>query len=442
MTDKALYWFTRDLRIRDNSLLLKAARESHRLVCVAIVDPVWFQHRLWQRPAMSPLRWQFLYQSLVDLNQALQAYGQKLHIFYGSSRKTLVALIGEHSIDRLYVSHQAGSFEQGLVKEVQDDLPQLNIHQADQYTLFNREQLPFSLEEVPESYSKFRKQVEHLPVIKPSAKPLSLPPMPGSIQPLQAQQQPDWLPRPQVLAPQFKGGITAAAAHIQSYFSSAAPSRYKQLRNELAGWENSSKFSPWLAHGCVSPRQLKQALLSYEQAHGENESTYWLYVELLWREYFQWLHYRTGTKLFAFGGEQGKAPLTTFYPERFRKWCEGETPYALVNACMKELKATGYLSNRGRQIAASCLVNELAVDWRYGAAWFEHCLLDYDVAVNWGNWQYIAGVGADPRGGRHFNLEKQAQQYDPDKLYQRRWKAQAKPALDSRDAADWPIMPD
>jgi deoxyribodipyrimidine photo-lyase len=67
--------------------------------------------------------------------------------------------------------------------------------------------------------------------------------------------------------------------------------------------------------------------------------------------------------------------------------------------------------------------------------------LDYDVAANWGNWQYIAGVGADPRGGRHFNLEKQTQLYDPDHFYQKRWKAEARPVLDSRDAADWPIIP-
>lgn len=77
-------------------------------------------------------------------------------------------------------------------------------------------------------------------------------------------------------------------------------------------------------------------------------------------------------------------------------WCKGNTPYPLVNACMRELLATGYLSNRGRQIVASCLINELKLDWRYGAAWFQQQLIDYDTAVNWGNWQYIAGVGADP----------------------------------------------
>ncbi|MFK7865495.1 MAG: FAD-binding domain-containing protein, partial [Pseudohongiellaceae bacterium] len=171
-----------------------------------------------------------------------------------------------------------------------------------------------------------------------------------------------------------------------------------------------------------------------------NDSTYWLFIELLWREYFNWSALKNGAKLFSFKGSAKAAPLTALYPERFQKWCYGNTPYPLVNACMQQLAKTGYLSNRGRQIAASCLVNELDLDWRHGAAWFEHQLVDYDVAVNWGNWQYIAGVGADPRGGRHFNLEKQTELFDADSSFRNRWvETPGDNMLDSRDAADWPI---
>ena len=98
------------------------------------------------------------------------------------------------------------------------------------------------------------------------------------------------------------------------------------------------------------------------------------------------------------------------------------------------------MSNRGRQIVASCLVNELGVDWRYGAAYFEHQLIDYDVASNWCNWQYIAGVGVDPRGGRHFNIAKQTQIYDPDNRFIQLWQGDKDLcSLDSVDAADWPM---
>ena len=128
-------------------------------------------------------------------------------------------------------------------------------------------------------------------------------------------------------------------------------------------------------------------------------------------------------------------------PNRFAAWCQGTTPYPLVNAIMKELNATGFITNRSRQIVASCLVNELGLDWRYGAAYFEQQLIDHDVAANWGNWQYIAGVGVDPRGGRHFNIEKQTQQFDPKSIYTKKWGGNQSPdaQLDHLNEVDWPI---
>ena len=183
-------------------------------------------------------------------------------------------------------------------------------------------------------------------------------------------------------------------------------------------------------------------LKNYEARKGANESTYWIYFELLWREYFQWYAARYKHKVFKQGGITQKRTSCCFYPERYQKWCQGNTPYPLVNALMKQLNQTGYMSNRGRQIVASCLIHELQLDWRYGAAYFEQQLIDYDVAANWGNWQYIAGVGADPRGGRHFNIEKQTRQYDPEGHFIAKWKGQATSSmLDSVDAADWPILP-
>jgi len=88
---------------------------------------------------------------------------------------------------------------------------------------------------------------------------------------------------------------------------------------------------------------------------------------------------------------------------------------------MRELAQTGWLSNRARQLAASYLIYDLNLDWRLGAAWFESQLVDFDVASNWGNWAYIAGVGPDPRGGRIFNVESQAERYDSDQHYRTRW---------------------
>ena len=144
--------------------------------------------------------------------------------------------------------------------------------------------------------------------------------------------------------------------------------------------------------------------------------------------------------MFKIGGGSGKIRANTFDPRNFARWCAGDTNFPLVNALMRQLVATGWMSNRGRQIAASCLINELKVDWRFGAAFFEKHLIDYDVGSNYGNWQYIAGVGSDPRGGRHFNLDKQTAQWDPQGVFTAKWGGH-RPSQPHYviDAADWPI---
>lgn len=98
------------------------------------------------------------------------------------------------------------------------------------------------------------------------------------------------------------------------------------------------------------------------------------------------------------------------------------------------------MSNLGRQVAASCLLNEYGIDWRYGASFFEKHLIDFDVASNYRNWQYLAGAGADPLEDRHFNLEKQAAQFDPEGLFTKKWDGRRPKQADYvTDAADWPL---
>jgi deoxyribodipyrimidine photo-lyase len=238
----------------------------------------------------------------------------------------------------------------------------------------------------------------------------------------------------------FVGGEAEGNLHVEGYFNSQHPSTYKQTRNGLDGMDYSTKFSPWLSLGCISVRRIVQRLKQYESEIIANDSTYWIYFELLWREYFQWYGEQYGEKMTAFSGIKDHAPITSFYPERFQKWCQGTTPYPIVNACMKQLKATGYMSNRGRQLVASCFVHELSLDWRYGAAYMEQQLIDFDLGSNWGNWQYLAGVGADPRGHRQFDLEKQTHIYDPKQQFIHRWQGQCDNLpLDSIDPSDWPI---
>ena len=160
--------------------------------------------------------------------------------------------------------------------------------------------------------------------------------------------------------------------------------------------------------------------MAFEAEHGASDSSYWLWFELLWRDYFRLLQRKYGRRLFNGSGLKGNAS-PPHDAAAFDRWRSGQTGHALIDAGMRELAATGYISNRMRQIVASYLIHELGCDWRAGAAWFESCLIDFDVCSNQGNWLYIAGFGTDPRGGRRFNPNKQAAEHDADGHYRALW---------------------
>ncbi len=450
---RSLYWFTKDLRINDN-IALNIASQSETLLCVFVVDKRWFSTSNYRSVPLGVKRWQFLQACLTDLEKSLDALGQKLHVFYGETSVCLKTLCNAYDITDIVYTDLPGRYEQDIVTRLHQQLPNLAHYRIEQFTLFNSDLLPFQQSSSPVSYSRFRKSVRQLNAQTPCEAPRKMPKQPvvrftNYISAITSSQikKPSWLPPASSTtslspSPLYVGGESAALSRLSRYFNSDLPASYKQVRNNLFGWDSSSKLSAWLGYGCISARQVVQAIKHFESTNIKNESTEWLYIELLWREYFQWVHYAIGCKMYQFKGLNESPPLTCFYPERFNKWCLGNTPFPLVNACMHELKQTGYLSNRGRQIVASCLVNELSVDWRYGAAWFEEHLIDYDAAVNWGNWQYIAGVGVDPQGGRHFNLIKQTQLYDADGSYRKKWNTNSishTQHLDSVDVSDWPV---
>lgn len=435
-------WFGNDLRCADQDMLWRATQEVDHLVCLYCDEPHNQRPSRYTTQGMSDNRRRFLQQGLDDLAVQLKNLGQTLYVSSLDAVTSLTLLLNEVPISHLYRNHHGGWDEQQALKRIATTFPDVRLHTDHGLSLFKPSQLPFDPGQLPVSFSKFRRLVENIDLATLLPAVQSLPPEPVfAIQQVQPW-QPTSLSRQLDENSPFTGGEQAAIDQLSDYFSTNLPQHYKETRNELDGWENSTKFSPWLAQGSVSPRQIKASLDVYERDHGANDSTYWIYFELLWREYFHWYATRYGKQLFLAGGLSGKPAQGSYYAERFRKWCQGNTPYPIVNACMKQLNATGFMSNRGRQIVASCLIYELGIDWRYGAAYFEEQLVDYDVGSNWGNWQYIAGVGADPRGGRHFNLKKQTEQYDPKQRFINKWQGQHFDSqLDSVDAADWPIYP-
>lgn len=440
---QALYWFTNDLRLTNNSLLAQMANEAERVCFVYIKNDSEFTHPMFQDRGVGERRQRFIDDSLQDLADQLANQGHQLAVFSGTPQKVITEIVQTLEVNAIYVCEQTGLDEAQQVSDLVLKLPHVTFEQNKQQLLFD---LTAHLDDsrIFNTFTSFRKYCEQshhsvhtdhnlikvLPYPCSESKLKLLSQVPG----YQHQSGKNYQDRPYIQA-----GELAATVHLASYFRSINPSTYKETRNALDDWHSSTKFSPYLANGNLSVKAVWHEVERYEALNGSNDSTYWIKFELLWREFFHWLAIKSGASLFKFEGQRSKGPLTSFYPERFNKWISGATPYPIVNACMKQLQATGYMSNRGRQLVASCFVNELSLDWRYGAAYFQQQLVDYDVAANWGNWQYIAGVGADPRGGRQFNLEKQAQQYDPNGAFVSKWTEPTDEQLDSIDMVDWPL---
>ena len=436
MKERVLYWLQNDLRLIDNVILSDLAAFQGELDLVFVVEPRWFKQSNYQLKPYGEQKYRFLLESLHAFADALETIGQTLHVITGEPETVISQRLKQYAISKLVCTEQVGYYEQKQLSKISELCPDVTVKTYQQDTLFTERDLPFQLHNLPKNFTAFRKKVESEPTfVAAPLEAVSQLPHPVQLCPE------DVIPESSAQSGRFDGGLVAAQQHCNDYFSSKAPSSYKETRNELDGFSNSTKFSVWLASGTISVKQLYHEVAKYEQENGANESTYWIKFELLWREYFKWYAKLFGAKLFRFKGQKKSPPLHTFNSHRFLAWCQGRTPFPLVNAIMNELNATGYISNRARQIAASCLVNEFSVDWRYGAAYFEQQLIDYDVAANWGNWQYIAGVGVDPRGGRHFHINKQTALYDPTGRYIRKWdgERQTTPTIDNTDVVDWPI---
>ncbi|QTL34725.1 DASH family cryptochrome [Pseudoalteromonas viridis] len=444
---KTLYWFTQDLRLDDNLALDFAAHNSDALTFVYVINPKYRTQTNHHCTLLGDRQAAFIADSLMTLDSQLSACGHKLLVLEGEPNHLLPELVAKYQINQVICAEPVGFYERAILQQTRRALGAVPVHSFWQHTLFDQAQIQ-TLNSDLGSFTQFRKRVEKAPLSVVTACRFDSNKMPAplvidssacvALEQWQAQLQSN-LSETRVPL-DFPAGEEAAQAHLKDYFESGVARRYKETRNELDGWLNSTKMSPYLALGNLSPRQIWWATDAFERQVEANESTYWIKFELLWREYFQWLSLKLGAKLYRFQGLAQSKPLTTFMPERFVRWCEGNTPAPLVNALMNQLNETGYMSNRGRQIVASYFVHELGLDWRYGAAYFQQQLLDFDVASNWGNWQYIAGVGVDPRGGRHFNIEKQAQLYDPQSVFVAKWRGkQCITAVDSVDAADWPM---
>lgn len=430
MSEKTiLVWFRNDLRIHDNEILWEAMQKGATVIPVYCLDPRYFTQTSFGTQKTGNRRAKFLLESLADLKNSLKNLGGDLLVVKGFPNKILPEICKKYKADEVYHHREVASEETVISSNVEDELwkMQINLKHFIGHTMHHKEDLPFPIKDIPDVFTKFRKKVEREAEIRPSFNTPTHINIPDNLEcseiPSLAElglEDPE-LDARSVL--KFKGGETEGLKRLKYYlWDTDLLQQYKKTRNGLIGADYSTKFSPWLADGCLSPRAIYWEVKRYEKERGANDSTYWLIFELLWRDYFRFMFKKHGTSYFMEEGFKGKPQ--EYAPNQqmlFDKWKNAETGVPFVDANMKELNLTGFMSNRGRQSVASYLINDLKINWTWGAAYFEEKLIDYNPASNWGNWAYIAGIGNDPRENRYFKIEKQATECDPKGDYVELW---------------------
>ena len=424
----SIVWFKTDLRLEDNETLVKAIAQSELVIPVYCFDDSHFETTVYGFKKTGNFRAQFLLESLEDLDKNLRKLGSGLVILRGKPEIEIPKIVQEYKIQKVFAKREVAFEEKQTEKLVQAELFKLRceLETFSTSTLYHAEDLPFSIKDIPDVFTNFRKKTEKDAVIrKPFDKPTEInsPEIPNMELPTLEDFGLVFSSIDSRAVIQFKGGETEAIHRLNHYFyETKSLSNYKETRNAMIGADYSSKFSAWLAMGCISPRFIYTEVKKYEKQFGANNSTYWLVFELLWRDFFRFMFKKHQTKFFLYSGIKTEKVNSKLLNEKFIfQWINGTTNSDFINANMLELKQTGFMSNRGRQNVASFFCNELNMDWRLGAAYFEESLIDYDVCSNWGNWAYLAGVGNDPRGHRYFNIEKQANDYDKNKSFRELW---------------------
>lgn len=420
MSDRTiLVWFRNDLRVHDNEILLEATRKADKVLPVYCFDPHYFPTD--GTIKTGNFRARFLLESVADLRDNLRKLGGELLIAYGNPAEVIPQLAEQYQVNEVYHHREVAFEETAISEQVEAALwkMKLNLKHFIGHTLYHKEDLPFPIKDIPDSFNTFKKKVERDSDVRPSiATPETI------VTPLIADA--GQLPTLEELgltepvddsraAYQFKGGETVAWQQLDLFFANYSQTHSgKNNRNSA-----SSKLSPWLALGCVSPRQVYWEVMKHEQ----EISNHPLMLELLWRDYFRFMFKKYSRKFFDPEGFKNQAPeLAQNQEELFEQWKNGTTGEPFIDASMHELNATGFMNNASRQTVSYYLVKTLKVDWTRGAQWFEEKLIDYSPASNWGNWAYIAGVGNDPRENRYFN-PKSAAELDPKGEYVKLWLA-------------------
>jgi deoxyribodipyrimidine photo-lyase len=445
-----IVWFRNDLRLHDNEALYRAVQDAEEIIPIYCIDPRQFSTTSFGFAKTGNHRAKFLLESLKDLRHLLRDVGADLIVRWGKPEEIIFALAKYHQVKAVYC-HQEVTDEESSVEDALDK-HLATIHVPMEFfwgnTLYHYDDLTANqaIDQLPDVFTQFRSIAEqHLSVrpVLPVPNPINIPQnlSAGEIPELKDLQLSDPPADARAVLP-FAGGETQALLRLKYYlWEKDLLETYEETRNGLLGGDYSTKLSAWLSLGCLSPRMVYEEVKRYEQERVKNKSTYWLIFELLWRDYFRFVAMKYGNDLFKPAGIKQESATGSYDTQLFDLWAQGKTGIPFIDANMRELNATGFMSNRGRQNVASFLVKDMGINWQMGAAYFEAKLIDYDVCSNYGNWNYVAGIGNDPRENRYFNVLTQAKRYDPNGLYVKRWCPELKKLPSTRIHEPYLLLP-
>lgn len=462
---RAVLWFRNDLRLHDNPVLAEAAQrvkagKISEVVPLYCWDPRLFIATPYGHSKTGPHAAQFRLESVAALREALRGIGSDL-LVSSAKPEDAIAELAQGGNTTVLSQEEVTSEETRTDAKVKRALGDKGrMHTLWGQTLYHKDDLPMDVGDVPNVFTPFKNKVEGRSQVRqllPTPQKGDLPLPPGGLPKLSSAFSPQSVedlnvlvlegapklstPKPKQTTYHFRGGEAEALKRLHHYlWTTDAAATYFDTRNGMMEGDESTKYSPYLALGCLSPRQVYHELKKYEAQRTANKSTYWIVFELTWRDFYKFFTMRHGNKIFMEYGTHGRDVQWRGDARAFQRWKDGTTGLPLVDANMRELKETGWMSNRGRQNVASYLALDLEEDWRQGADWFESCLADYDVCSNWGNWVAAAGM----TGGRinAFNITKQSKDYDLDGAYIKRWVPELAKVPQSHIHEPWKMPPD
>lgn len=421
-----LVWFRNDLRVNDNTVFNEAINNHRYVIAIYCFDPRHFEISTFGFKKTERFRARFLIETVKDLKQNLKDLNIELFVYYEQPEISIPKLAEQFDITSIYHQKEWTTEEMHVSERVKSNCPvPIVFHEYYDQFLFHPGDINMPIENIPQMFTNFRKNVEKYSKVRPVHHPTAATPIqdisnPTKIPTLEDLGFEGFETHPKTAFP-FEGGENGALNRLDDYFFQTKKlGFYKKTRNGLVGTDYSSKFSSWLANGSISARTIYWNVKQFEKEHYKNQSTYWLVFELIWRDFFKYISLKHGNNIFKIGGILDKDYEWNSDNSQILKWINGETRSSFVNANMIELKETGWISNRGRQNVASFFAKDLLLDWRIGASYFESLLIDYDVHSNYGNWMYVAGVGNDLRD-RKFNVDLQAERYDASGKFQNMW---------------------